>query len=124
MSFYAVRAFQRCLLPIIIIDAAHLKGKYLGTMFPTIGMDGNNQLLHIVFFVGKSGESWIWFLSRLKKCIGDISSLANSIEMTIQVVFSNAYHRLCCRYLLMNMRANIGYHERTKILFWEAAKAY
>nr|KAJ0187141.1 hypothetical protein LSAT_V11C900485060 [Lactuca sativa] len=29
----AVQAFQRCLHPIIIIDGAHLKGKYLGTSF-------------------------------------------------------------------------------------------
>nr|KAJ0193078.1 hypothetical protein LSAT_V11C800406530 [Lactuca sativa] len=65
----AVRALQICLRPIIIIDGTHLKGKYLGTIFLVVGMDGNNQILPIAFGVGKteSGESWIWFLSRLKE---------------------------------------------------------
>nr|KAJ0221395.1 hypothetical protein LSAT_V11C200099080 [Lactuca sativa] len=91
-----VRAFQRCLHPIIIINGAHLKGKYFCTMFLTVGMDGNNQILPIAFGVGKieSGELWIWFLSRLKECIGDmpyshiISDRANSIEIPIQTLLS------------------------------------
>nr|KAJ0198909.1 hypothetical protein LSAT_V11C600330620 [Lactuca sativa] len=88
-----VQAFQRCLRPIIIINGAHLKGKYLGII---VGMDGNNQILPVAFGVGKtkSEESWIWFLSRLKECIGDIPSLA---------IISD---------------------KRTKILFCEATKAY
>nr|KAJ0187820.1 hypothetical protein LSAT_V11C900498960 [Lactuca sativa] len=78
--------------PILIIDGAHLKGKYLGTIFLAVGIDGNNQILPISFCVGKteSRESWIWFLSRLKECIRDMPFLAiiadrsNSIEMAIQ----------------------------------------
>nr|KAJ0206074.1 hypothetical protein LSAT_V11C500295360 [Lactuca sativa] len=128
----AVRVFQRCLHPIIINDGAKLKGKYFDTIFIAVGMDGNNQILPIAFGVGKteSGESWIWFLSRLKECIGDMPSLAiisdraNSIEIVIQSVFPNAYHELCCRHLLMNMRTKIDKQERTKILFWEDAKEY
>nr|KAJ0189800.1 hypothetical protein LSAT_V11C800437630 [Lactuca sativa] len=126
-----VRAFQRYLRPIIIIHGAHLKGEYLDTMFLVVGMDGNNQILPIAFGVGKteSEESWIWFLSRLQECIGDMPSLAiisnrlNSIELAIQAVFPNAYHGLYCLHLLMNIRAKIAKQERTKILFWDAAKA-
>ncbi|CAI9298675.1 unnamed protein product [Lactuca saligna] len=36
----AVQAFQRCLHPIIIIDSAHLIGKYFCTMLLAIGMEG------------------------------------------------------------------------------------
>nr|GEU37520.1 hypothetical protein [Tanacetum cinerariifolium] len=32
---------------LIIIDAAHLKGTYLGTNIVIVGMDGNNQIIHI-----------------------------------------------------------------------------
>nr|KAJ0207606.1 hypothetical protein LSAT_V11C500254310 [Lactuca sativa] len=66
----------------------------------------------------------------LKKYIWDILSLviisdrANSIEMTIQAVFPNAYCGLCCLHLLMNTRAKINKHERTKILLWQAEKVY
>nr|KAJ0203618.1 hypothetical protein LSAT_V11C500295890 [Lactuca sativa] len=44
----------------------------------TVGMDGNNQILPISFGIGKtkSRESWIWFLLRLKECIGYMPSLA------------------------------------------------
>nr|KAJ0197052.1 hypothetical protein LSAT_V11C700373640 [Lactuca sativa] len=127
-----VRAFQTCLCPIIIIDGSHLKRKYLGMMFVATNMYGNNQILLIAFGVGKteSRESCIWFLSRLKECIGDMPSLAiildivDSIEMVIQVVFPNAYHKLCCHHLLMNMITKIDKQERTKILFWEDAKDY
>nr|KAJ0216785.1 hypothetical protein LSAT_V11C300105260 [Lactuca sativa] len=96
---YTVRAFQRCLCHIIIIHGVHLKGKYLGTMFLAVGMDGNNQIPLIAYGVGKteSGESCIWFLSRLKQCIGDmpylaiISDRANSIEMTIQATLLSPF---------------------------------
>ena len=44
--------------------------------------------------------------------------------MAIQTVFPNAYHRLYCRYLLMNMRTKIDKKERIEILFWEDEKAY
>nr|KAJ0206916.1 hypothetical protein LSAT_V11C500230870 [Lactuca sativa] len=42
-----------------IIDDAHLKRKYLGTMFLAVNIDGNKQIIPIAFGVGKteSGES-------------------------------------------------------------------
>nr|KAJ0219173.1 hypothetical protein LSAT_V11C300101930 [Lactuca sativa] len=109
---YRMRAFQTSLHPIIIIDEAHLKGKYLGTMFLAVGMDVGKT---------KSGESWIWFLSRLKDYIRDMLPLAiisgrvNSIKMAIQAVFLKAYYGICCLHLLMNMRVMIGNQERTQI---------
>nr|KAJ0215348.1 hypothetical protein LSAT_V11C300121010 [Lactuca sativa] len=120
--------FQTSLHTIIIIYGAHLKGKYLGIMFQPLYMDGNNQILTIAFGTGKtkSEESLILFLSRHKECIGDMPSLAiisnivNSIEITIQALFPNAYHVLCCSNLLMNMRTKIGKQERMEILFWES----
>ncbi|GKC89539.1 hypothetical protein Tco_1150188 [Tanacetum coccineum] len=33
--------------PLIIIDAAHLKGTYQGTNLVAVGMDGNNQIIPI-----------------------------------------------------------------------------
>nr|GEU67269.1 transposase, MuDR, MULE transposase domain protein [Tanacetum cinerariifolium] len=44
----AIRSFLRYMRPLIIIDGAHLKGNYLGTNLPVVGMDGNNQILPLL----------------------------------------------------------------------------
>ncbi|XP_022032450.1 uncharacterized protein LOC110933539 [Helianthus annuus] len=71
----AIRTFICNLRPVVIIDAAHLKGEFKGTLFLAVGMDGNNQILPISYGIGKSedGESWTWFLSKLKECETDCS---------------------------------------------------
>ena len=45
--------------PLIIIDVAHLKGKYQGTNLLAVGMDGNNQIIPIATGVsqGETGEA-------------------------------------------------------------------
>ena len=43
-----IQTFRSQLLrKVIIIDGAHLKGDYLGTMFLAVGMDANNQVVPI-----------------------------------------------------------------------------
>ncbi|XP_022008387.1 uncharacterized protein LOC110907763 [Helianthus annuus] len=106
-----IRSFVRNLRPLIIIDAAHLKGEFKGTMFLAVGMDGNNQILPIGYGIGKSedGESWTWFLSKLKECIGEhpelaiISDRAASIQLAVRLVFPRSFHGLCCRHLMVNL---------------------
>ncbi|XP_035834043.1 uncharacterized protein LOC118482602 [Helianthus annuus] len=107
----AIRTFFCNLRLVVIIDAAHLKGEFKGTLFLAVGMDGNNQILPISYGIGKSedGESWTWFLSKLKECIGEIPNMAiisdraNSIHLAVRNVFPHAYHGLCCRHLMMNL---------------------
>ena len=100
------------LRPVVIIDAAHLKGEFKGTLFLAVGMDGNNQILPLAYGIGKSedGESWTWFLSKLRDCVGEIADMAiisdraNSIHVGVRNVFPRVYHGLCCRHLMMNLR--------------------
>ncbi|GJR71039.1 transposase, MuDR, MULE transposase domain protein [Tanacetum coccineum] len=68
----AIKSFLCYMRPFIIIDAAHLNGSYLGTNLVAIGMDGNNQIIPIATGMsqGETGESWTWFLRKLKECIG------------------------------------------------------
>ncbi|KAD6795762.1 hypothetical protein E3N88_06658 [Mikania micrantha] len=125
----AVRSFVNCMRPIIIIDGAHLKGTFKGTMFLAVGMDGNNQILPIAFGVGKteSGDAWTWFLSKLKDGIADhpelaiISDRASSIDLAIRTVYPLAYHGLCCRHLMVNLRLKGKAQES---LWWATCKAY
>nr|GFA68659.1 hypothetical protein [Tanacetum cinerariifolium] len=109
----AIRTFVSHIRPLIIIDGAHLKGEFLGTMYLAVAMAGNNQILPLAYGVGKSEtfRSWDWFLRKIKECIIGkqdnltiISDGAVSIASTINNVFPNAFHDRCCRHLLMNSR--------------------
>ena len=92
---------------VLIIDAAHLKGCYLGMMFLAVAMDGDNSIVPLAFGVGKSetGDEWTWFLSMLRQAIGDpqglvfMSDRAPSISAAISAMYPNAAHALCCRHL-------------------------
>ncbi|XP_022013727.1 uncharacterized protein LOC110913190 [Helianthus annuus] len=91
----AIRSFMFNLRPVVIIDAAHLKGEFKGTLFLAVGMDGNNQILPLAYGIGKSedGESWTWFLSKLRDCVGEIADMAiisdraNSIHVLTNIGF-------------------------------------
>ncbi|KAJ9544532.1 hypothetical protein OSB04_024239 [Centaurea solstitialis] len=107
------RNLKRNLRPVVVIDGVHLKWRYLGTMFLAVGMDANNRCVSISFGVGRSenNETWTWFLSMFKECVGDIEGLvfisdrAASIKYAIATVFPTSHHALCCRHLMMNVKA-------------------
>ncbi|GKF57491.1 transposase, MuDR, MULE transposase domain protein, partial [Tanacetum coccineum] len=78
----------------------HLKGNYLGTNLVAVGMDGNNQIIPLATGVsqGETGESWTWFLSKLKEQIGEppnlciISDRHVAIIQACGIVFDNSFH--------------------------------
>ncbi|GJT18436.1 transmembrane 9 superfamily member 11-like protein [Tanacetum coccineum] len=128
-----IRTFVLHMRPLIIIDGAHLKGEFLGTMYLAVAMDGNNQILPLAYGVGKSEtfRSWDWFLTKFKECIIGkqdhltiISDGAVSIASAIKNVFPNAFHGRCCRHLLMNLREKCPRFISKEELFWKACKAY
>nr|GEZ61189.1 hypothetical protein [Tanacetum cinerariifolium] len=45
----AIRTFVSHKRPLIIIDGAHLKGEFFGTMYLAVAMDGNNQILPLAY---------------------------------------------------------------------------
>nr|KAJ0220167.1 hypothetical protein LSAT_V11C200068610 [Lactuca sativa] len=65
-SFFAIgceiRAFRECCGKVIIMDGAHLKGKYKGTILYVVAMYGNNQILPIGYgiFRKETTDSWTW----------------------------------------------------------------
>ncbi|GKE43499.1 hypothetical protein Tco_1470783, partial [Tanacetum coccineum] len=77
----SIRTFVNHLRPLLIIDAAHLKGQYKGTNLVAVGMDGNNQIVPIVF-----------------ECIGDnlnllfISDRHPAIALAVRNEFPLAFH--------------------------------
>ncbi|PWA79213.1 transposase, MuDR, MULE transposase domain protein [Artemisia annua] len=125
----AIRSFIAFMRPLLIIDAAHLKGKYKGTNLLAVGMDGNNQIIPIATGVcqGETGESWTLFLRKLKECIGVVPGLAiisdrhQSIIQACNIVFPESFHGNCCRHLMMNCNLK---GELVRYLFWKSCKAY
>ncbi|GJZ46476.1 transposase, MuDR, MULE transposase domain protein [Tanacetum coccineum] len=126
---FSLKSFLCYMRSLIIIDAAHLKGTYQGTNLVAVGMDGNNQIIPIATGVsqGETGESWTWFLSKLKDCIGEVPNLAiisdrhYAIILACKTVFPNSFHGFCCRHLMMNCGMQ---SERYKVLYWKTCKAY
>ncbi|GJS88679.1 transposase, MuDR, MULE transposase domain protein [Tanacetum coccineum] len=124
-----IKSFLCYMRPLIIIDGAHLKGTYLGTNLVAVGMDGNNQIIPIATGVsqGETGESWTWFLRKLKDCIGEVPNLAiisdrhYAITLACNTVFPNSFHGYCCRHLMMNYGMQ---SDKFKELYWKTCKAY
>ena len=56
--YIQLRTFRNHLRPILIVDAAHLKGVYKGTNFQAVGMDGNNKIVPIAYGIcrGETGD--------------------------------------------------------------------
>ncbi|GJU32068.1 transposase, MuDR, MULE transposase domain protein [Tanacetum coccineum] len=115
--------------PLLITDGAHLKGTYKGTNLVLVGMDGNNQIIPIATGVsqGETGESWTWFLLKLKECIGEVPNLAiitdrhPAIILACNTVFPNAFHRYCCRHLMTNCKMR---NDKVHAIYWKTCKAY
>ncbi|GJX46255.1 transposase, MuDR, MULE transposase domain protein [Tanacetum coccineum] len=124
-----IKSFLCYMRPLIIIDAAHLKGTYLGTNLVAVGMDGNNQIIPIATSVsqGETDESWTWFLRKLKECIGEVPNLTiisdrhYAITLACNTIFPNSFHGYCCRHLMMNCGMQSG---KYKELYWRTCKAY
>ncbi|GKD46758.1 transposase, MuDR, MULE transposase domain protein [Tanacetum coccineum] len=96
----SIRTFLNCLRPVLMIDAAHLKGLYKGTNLVAVAMDGNNQIVPIAFGIckGEIGPCWSWWMSVLKECIGDnpnllfISDRHAAIALAVEKEFPLAFH--------------------------------
>nr|KAJ0227379.1 hypothetical protein LSAT_V11C100033090 [Lactuca sativa] len=86
----AIRAFRECCRKVIIMDGAHLKGKYKGTILYAVAMDGNDQILPIEYGIcpKETTDSWTWFLEKLHECIGDFEGLTMFTDRAPAIVVS------------------------------------
>ena len=128
-----IQTFRSGLLRrVLIIGGAHLKGYYLGIVLLAVTMDANNQVVPIDIGVAKSesDDSWTWFLTKLRECIGEMEGLvfmsdrALSIRQAIYTVYPTVHHALCCFHLEMNINAKDSRMENNNTLFWKTCKAY
>ncbi|XP_019092141.1 PREDICTED: uncharacterized protein LOC104747971 [Camelina sativa] len=135
-------AYQACILgftsgcrPLLELDRAYLKGKYLGTMLCAAAVDADYGLFPLAIAVVdiESDENWMWFLSELRKLLGMMNSESmprltilserhSGIVAAVKSHFPNAFHGFCLRYVSENFRDTF---KNTKIvnMFWSAVYA-
>ncbi|CAH1419725.1 unnamed protein product [Lactuca virosa] len=117
--------------PYIALDACHLKGKFTGVLAAATGIDGNNSIFPIAYFVLESEctQSWTWFLESLKKAIrmpdGLVisSDMQKGLEVAVMHIYPNVEHRECLRHLYSNFKKQFRGEFFNKKL-WGAAKTY
>ncbi|KAA0052103.1 mutator-like transposase [Cucumis melo var. makuwa] len=61
-------------VPVTSVDGAVIKNKYLGTLISACTVDGNSQIVPLVFDVVDSENdlSWAWFFEILRPFLGNI----------------------------------------------------
>lgn len=127
-----VRVFRDHIRPVICVDAAFLKSKYLETLYIAVGKDGNNQVYPLAFGVGgkEEIESWTFFMSKIRDCIGSVNKLSiisdrhPAIITAVANVFPKANHGCCCIHLKAHIRSEYKKTKAIEGLYWKAAKTY
>nr|GEY14196.1 transposase, MuDR, MULE transposase domain protein [Tanacetum cinerariifolium] len=108
-----IRTFLNYLRPLLIIDAAHLKGLYRRTNLVAVGMDGNNQIVPIAFGIckGETSPCWSWWMSVLKECIGDNPNLLFISDRHPAIALTKTkglFRRLCKAYTPEEFASNMS----------------
>ncbi|XP_077212634.1 uncharacterized protein LOC143847589 isoform X2 [Tasmannia lanceolata] len=126
-----IRAFNRTLRPLVLMDGTHLKGKYPGILLIACGIDGNNGLFPLAFAIVETEmyESWSWFLNLFRTQF--MSARSNAITIcsdpqkgllkAVPEVFPNSHHSFCMRHLseyFHDIFKNMALYN----LFWKAAR--
>jgi hypothetical protein len=133
---HAIAAFKQC-RPVICIDGTFLTGKYKGTILTAVAADGNNQLLPlaIAFAEGENGDSWYWFLERLKQMVvedvSDVCVIHDRHKGILQAIsdikegseeryraaqWPDVHSRWCMRHMRANFHSQLKNKELTKLL--------
>lgn len=130
----SIYGFLHACRPLLEIDKAELKGKYLGCLLCASAVDADDQLFPLAFAVvdAESDDNWMWFLSELRKLLGVntdkmpvltiLSERRKGIVEAVETHFPSAYHGFCLRCVSDSFRDEF---KNTKLLnlFWNAVYA-
>ncbi|XP_010905453.1 uncharacterized protein [Elaeis guineensis] len=135
ISYYAsIYGFVNACRPLIGLDRAVLKSKYLGTLLLATGFDGDGAIFPLAFAVvdEENDDNWIWFLSELHNLLEThtenmprltiLSDRQKGIVDGVDLNFPTAFHGFCMRHLTDSFRKEFS---NTMLVnhFWEAAQA-
>ncbi|TKY61311.1 zinc finger SWIM domain-containing protein 3 [Spatholobus suberectus] len=130
----SIYGFINACRPLLELDRAHLKGKYLGTLLCAAAVDADDALFPLAIAVvdAESDENWMWFMSELRKLLGVntdsmprltiLSERQRGLVEAVEIHFPSASHGFCLRYVSENFRDTF---KNTKLvnIFWNAVYA-
>ncbi|KAG4917010.1 hypothetical protein JHK87_054567 [Glycine soja] len=130
----SIYGFINACRPLLELDRAHLKGKYLGTLLCAAAVDADDALFPLAIAVvdAESDENWMWFMSELRKLLGVntdnmprltiLSERQRGLVEAVETHFPTASHGFCLRYVSENFRDTF---KNTKLvnIFWNAVYA-
>ncbi|KAK9290227.1 hypothetical protein L1049_008394 [Liquidambar formosana] len=130
----SIYGFINSCRPLLELDKAHLKGKYLGTILCAAAIDADDALfpLAIAIVDTESDDNWMWFMSELRKLLGVntdnmprltiLSERQRGIVEAVETHFPSSFHGFCLRYVSENFRDTF---KNTKLvnIFWNAVYA-
>ncbi|KAK1283703.1 hypothetical protein QJS10_CPB21g00117 [Acorus calamus] len=135
VSFHAlIHGFINACRPLLEVDRAHLKGKYLGTLLCASAVDADDALFPLAIAVvdAETDENWMWFLSELRKLLlmntenmprlTILSDRQKGIVDAVETHFPTAFHGFCLRYVSENFRDEFKNAKLVNI-FWNAVYA-
>ncbi|XP_072989166.1 uncharacterized protein [Typha latifolia] len=130
----SIYGFLHACRPLLELDRAQLKGKYLGTLLCASAVDADHTLFPLAFGIvdAESDDNWIWFLSELRKLLGVntdkmpiltiLSERQKGIVEAVETHFPTAFHGFCLRYVSENFRDEFK-NSKLVNLFWNAVYA-
>lgn len=130
----SIFGFLHACRPLLELDKAQLKGKYLGTLLCASAVDAEDALFPLAFAVvdAENEANWMWFLSELRKLLGMntekmpiltiLSDRSKGIVEAVETHFPSAFHGFCLRHVSENFRDEF---KNTKLvnIFWNAVYA-
>lgn len=135
VSFYAsIYGFLNGCLPIVGLGGIQLKSKYLGTLLSATSFDADGGLFPLAFGVvdAENDESWMWFLSELRKALEMntenvpqltfLSDGQKGIQDAVKRKFPTSSHAFCMRHLSESIGKEFK-NSRLVHLLWKAAYA-
>ncbi|GAB4830477.1 hypothetical protein Ancab_040688 [Ancistrocladus abbreviatus] len=135
VSFQAsIHGFLNGCRPLLGLDRAVLKSKYLGTLLLATGFDGDGAVFPLAFGVvdEENDDSWMWFLSELHHLLEIntenmprltiLSNRCKGIVDGVEANFPTAFHGFCMHHLAESFRKEFNNTVLVNLL-WEAAHA-
>ncbi|XP_049379751.1 uncharacterized protein LOC125844485 [Solanum stenotomum] len=120
-------------LPIVVVDASHLKSTYTGAFVSANTLDGARNILPLAYEVidSENDASWTWFFEQFKEAYGErenmcvVSDRHNSIIKAVSIVYNNIQHYACIWHLWANVCKNFRKaNKQLSEVFYTMAKAY
>lgn len=130
----SIYGFISACRPLLELDKAHLKGKYLGTLLCAAAVDADDALYPLAIAVVdvESDENWMWFMSELRKLLGVstdnmprltiLSERQRGVVEAVGTHFPSAFHGFCLRFISENFRDTFKSSKLVNI-FWNAVYA-